>query len=87
MRYNQLLALPFAAGLLSGAAGLAMAATSNAVTVEPATSGFVAAAAPAAVPHFVQLADESRGLFDRGDRGEGEGDGHQGEDRASRPHR
>ena len=74
MRYNQLLALPLAAGLLTAASGLAMATTTGAVAVEPAKPGFAAAAvAPAAVPVSVQLAnDDRRGSHDRHDRGEGD---------------
>jgi hypothetical protein len=80
MRYNQLFALPLAAGLLTAASGLAMAATSSAVAVEPAKLGFVAAAVtPAAAPGYVRLAD------DGGDRdGDGDRDHHR-RDRGDRP--
>jgi len=74
MRYNQLFALPLAAGLLTAASGLAMAATTGAVAVEPAKLGFVAAAVtPVAAPGYLQLAnDDSPGSYDRHDRGEGD---------------
>jgi hypothetical protein len=88
MRYNQLMALSLAAGLLTAASGLAMAATTNAAAVEPAKLDFVAAAVtPAATPGYVQLAfDDSPGSYDRNDRN-GERDNHDRGDRPDRPER
>jgi hypothetical protein len=85
MRYNQLFALPLAAGLLTAASGLALAATSGAVAVEPTKLGLAAAAVtPAATPGYVQLAfDDSPGSYDRNDRN-GERDNR---DRGDRPER
>ena len=92
MRYNQLFALPLAAGLLTAASGLAMAATSSAVAVEPAKLGFVAAAVtPAAAPGYVRLADDGFDPGDRdrdGDRDHGSRDrGDRNDDRPERAHR
>jgi hypothetical protein len=86
MRYNQLLALPFAAGLLIGASGLAMAATANGAALEPVKLGFVAASvAPAAGPALARFAmDDSRDKNGERDRG----DDHQDrQDRQDRSHR
>jgi hypothetical protein len=66
MRYNHLLALPLAAGLLTAAAGLAMAATSNAAIGEQTGFGFVAAAVAPAAPSYARLAmDDSPGSYDK----------------------
>jgi hypothetical protein len=66
MRYNHLLALPLAAGLLSAASGLTMAATSNGVIAEQTKFGFVAAAVAPAAPSFARLAmDDSPGSYDK----------------------
>ena len=88
MRYNQLLALPLAAGLLTAASGLALAATSGAVAVEPTKLGFAAVAVtPGAIPGSVQLAfDDSPGSYDRNDRN-GERDNRDRRDRPDRPER
>ena len=87
MRYHQLLALPLAAGLLAAASGLALAATSGAVAVEPTKLGFAVAVAPAATPGYVQLAfDDSPGSYDRNDRN-GERDNRDRGDRPDRPER
>ena len=87
MRYNQLFAVPLAAGLLAAASGLALAATSGAVVVEPTKLGFAAAVTPAAIPGYVQLAfDDSPGSYDRNDRN-GERDNRDRGDRPDRPER
>jgi hypothetical protein len=91
MRYNPLFALPLVAGLLT-ASGLAMAATTGAVAVEPAKLGFVAAAVtPAAAPGYVRLADDGLDPGDRdrdGDRDHGSRDrGDRNDNRPERPHR
>jgi len=85
MRYNHLLAVPLAAGLVAAASGLAMAATSGAVTVDPAKLGFAATvAAPSATPRYVQLAyDDSPGSVDK--QGRVERIEHQREDPLDRP--
>ena len=84
MRYNQLFALPLATGLLTAASGLALAATSGAVAVEPTKLGLAAAAVtPAATPGYVQLAFDG---YDRSDRN-GERDNRDRGDRPDRPER
>jgi hypothetical protein len=66
MRYNHLLALPLAAGLLSAASGLTMAATPNGVIAEQTKLGFAAATVAPAAPSYVRLAmDDSPGSYDK----------------------
>jgi hypothetical protein len=89
MRYNQLLALPFAAGLMIGASGLAMAATANVAAVEPVKLGFVAASvAPTAAPSLARLAmDDSRDKNGERDRGDYQRDHQDRQDRQDRSRR
>jgi hypothetical protein len=97
MRYNHLLALSLAAGLVSAASGLAIASPSG-VATEHAKLGFAAvAAAPATAPSYALLAayDDNPGSVDKQgrververDRGDLGDRGDHFDNRPNRPHR